>query len=68
MYHLKGDVVFNENVVFNETECLNQQLCLIKWNLAYFSRLCHELSLIILKSRDHVVANFENFLFHLASY
>ena len=53
MYHLKGnDESFFENVVFNEIEFLNKKLWPFKWNLAYISQFCHDLSLIILKSRD----------------
>ena len=53
MYQLKGnDDSFFESVVFNEIEFLNQKLWPFKWNLAYFNRFCHDLSLIILKSRD----------------
>ena len=53
MYQLKAnDQSFFESVVFNEIEFLNQKLWLFKWNLAYFSLFCYDISLIILKSRD----------------
>ena len=53
MYHLKGDdESFFENVHFNETELLNQKLWPFKWKLAYCSQFCHDLSLIMFKSRD----------------
>ena len=53
MYHLKGnDDSVLVKVVFNEIEFLNQMLWPFKWNLAYFSRFFHDISLIILKSRD----------------
>ena len=45
IYHLKGHN--------DEIEFLNQTLWPCKLNLVQFSRFCNDLSLIILKSRDH---------------
>ena len=54
MYNLKGnDASFPANAAFHELDFLNQKLWSFKWNLAYFSPFCHDLSLIILKSRDN---------------
>ena len=58
-----------QKCIFIVIERLNHKLGPFKWNFAYFSRFYHDLSFIILKSRDHG-CRFKNFLipwFHIKS-